>query len=128
MTGDKRGISATIFWFMFRMMINAFLILVLVEGFTGGYYFSYKLFSDVPYVATSKETMNITIESGTDVSTVGTILAENGIVDGKYIFIARAYISGYHDDIQAGTYVLGPGMSPSEICQTICNVQSEGET
>lgn len=128
MTGDKRSISTTIFWFMFRMMINAVLVLVLVEGFTGGYNFSYKLFSDVPYVATATETMNITIESGLDANAVGDILAQNGIVDGKYIFIARAYIGGYYDDIQAGTYVLGPGMSPDEICRRICNVQSEDET
>ena len=125
MIGEKKGVASSIFWFSFRTMINVLLILVLVEGYTTTYNFSYKLFADHPYIAASSETMNVTIESGDNVNRVAVVLDEMGIVDSKYLFIARAYLGKYHDRIQPGTYVLGPGMSPEEICKKICGVQSE---
>lgn len=125
MIGEKKSIASAIFWVSFRTMLNVLLVLVLVEGFTNAYLFSYKLFADYPYVAASSETMNITVEAGMDVIDVATILDEMEIVDSKYLLVARAYIGKYNDKIQPGTYVLGPGMSPEEICKKLCGVQSE---
>lgn len=109
-------------------MLNVLLVLIVVEGVTSVYFFSFKLFADHPYVATSSETMTVTIEAGNDVNMIGTVLEEMRIVDNRYLFIARAYLGKYNDKIQPGTYVLGPGMSPEEICKKICGVQSEEAT
>lgn len=124
-TRDKNSVSNTILWVSIRTFINVMLLFVLVEAFILGYQFSYKLFNDNPYMAASKTTMNITIEEGTSVADVAMILDNNEIVDGKYLFMARVYLGKYHNRIQAGTYVLGPGMSPDEICRTICGIKSE---
>ncbi len=125
MVGEKKSVSSSILLFSLRALLNVLLVLLLVEGFTGAYHFSYKLFADYPYVAASSETMNITIESGTSVLDLATVLDEMGIVDSRYLFIARVYIGDYQDKVIAGTYVLGPGMSPDEICRKICGIQSE---
>ena len=125
MVGEKKSLSSSILLFSLRTLLNVLLVLLLVEGFTGAYHFSYKLFADYPYVAASSKTMNITIESGTSVMDLATVLDEMGIVDSRYLFIARVYIGDYQDKVIAGTYVLGPGMSPDEICRKICGVQSE---
>lgn len=125
MTRDKDSISSTILWVSVRLFINVLLVFVLVEGFSFGYQFSYKLFSDFPYEATSKTTMNITIEQGSTVPEIANILDGNGIVDGKYLFMARVYLGKYNKRIQAGTYKLGPGMTPDEICREICRIKSE---
>lgn len=128
MVGDKKSISSSILWISLRTLMNVLIVFLLVEGFTNAYHFSYKLFADYPYVAASSETMNVTIEAGSDVNDVATVLDEMGIVDSKYLFIARAYIGKYNDKIIAGSYVLGPGMTPDEICRRICGMQSEETT
>lgn len=128
MIGEKKNIAGSIFWVSFRLMINVLLVLVLVEGYTTTYNFSYKLFADHPYIAASSQTMNVTIDNGDDAKTVAIVLEEMGIVDNRYLFLARAYLGKYQERIQPGTYVLGPGMSPEEICKKICGVQSEEES
>ena len=125
MTGDKKSVSSTILSISVRTLINVLLVLFLVEGFSNAYLFSNKLFLDVPYIATSSDTSNVTIESGTSVQQLAETLDSLGIVDSKYLFLARVYIGDYRSKIQAGTYVLGPGMSPDEICRKICGIQSE---
>ena len=125
MTGDKNNITGTILRVSLRTFINAMLVFILVEGFIGAYYFSYKLFSDFPYVVASHDVRNITISEGQSAKDVGALLEECGIVEDKYLFLARTYLGKYNNRIQAGTYTLGPGMSPDEICKKICGIQSE---
>lgn len=125
MTRDKESVSNTILWISLRTFVNVALLFVLVEGFILGYQFSYKLFGDYPYAATSQTTMSITITQGSSVQEIAEILDGNEIVDGKYLFMARVYLGRYDKRIKAGTYKLGPGMSPDEICQAICGIQSE---
>lgn len=128
MTGDKNSISGTILRISLRTLVNAILVFILVEGFVGAYYFSYKLFADYPYVATSQSVSKITISEGQSARDIAFMLEQSGIVEDQYLFLARAYLGKYNSRIQAGTYTLGPGMSPEEICKRICGLQSEGNT
>ena len=128
MTGDKKSISSTVLSISVRTLVNVLILLFLVEGAIGAYHFSHKLFADYPYVAASSERRNVTIESGMNAMQIAGILDDLGIVDSKYLFIARVYIGDYKDKIQAGTYSLGPGMTPDEICRAICGMQSEETT
>lgn len=124
MLNDKESITSTIFFMSIRILINAALLLVLVEGFILSYRFSYKVFADIPYMAASSDTRSITIETGTGVREIAAMLDDFGIVEGKYQFLARVYLGKYDDRIVAGTYTLGPGMTPDEICRRICGLQS----
>lgn len=125
MVGEKKSISTAILWISLRTLLNVLILLLLVEGFVTAYHFSYKLFGDYPYSAASSETMNVKIEEGTSVMEVAVKLEELKVVESRYLFVARAYIGKYQDKIVAGEYVLGPGLSPDEICKIICNIKSE---
>ena len=128
MANDKKSVSTTIFWISIRTVVNLFAIFLLVEGFVEGYYFSYKVFGDYPYQAAATNVQSVTIEENANVQQVALVLDEMGIVDGKYVFMARAYLGGYYDDLKPGVYQLGPGMTPDEICKKICGKQSEEQT
>lgn len=125
MAKDNENAYSVILGVCVRTLINVLFFFLLVEGFIYSYHFSYKLFSDLPAVAASSDMKNITIDAGSSAQEVAFALETNGIVDDRYIFIARAYLGKYNDKIQAGTYALGPGMTPDEICRTICGIQSE---
>lgn len=124
MLRDKESVTSIIFFMSVRTLINAALLLVLVEGFVLSYHFSYKVFADIPYIAASSDMKSITIEPGTGVKDIAALLDDFGIVEGKYQFLARVYLGKYDDRIVAGTYSLGPGMTPDEICRRICGLQS----
>ncbi len=128
MTGDKKSVSSVVLSISVRTLINILIIFFLVEGFIEAYHFSYKVFADHPYVAASNEVMNVTIQEGMDMKQVALVLDESGIVDGKYLFLARVYLGEYQNKLKAGSYQLGPGMSPDEICKKICGIQSEEMT
>lgn len=111
--------------FILRTMINILFVIGIVEGFVYSYHFSYKLFADIPYKPAVSETMNITIESGNSAKDVADILDSLDIVENKYLILARMYIGKYNSKIKAGTYKLGPAMTPDEICRCICGIQRE---
>lgn len=111
--------------FILRTMINILFVIGIVEGFVYSYHFSYKLFADIPYKPAVSDTMNITIEAGNSAKDVADILDDLDIVENKYLILARMYIGKYNSKIKAGTYKLGPAMTPDEICRCICGIQSE---
>lgn len=125
MTGDKRSVSSAVLSISVRTLINVLIIFLFVEAFVEAYHFSYKVFADHPYVAASDQVMNITIQEGMDMKQVALVLDEAGVVDGRYLFLARVYLGEYQNKLKAGKYQLGPGMSPDEICKKICGIQSE---
>ncbi|MBQ8084661.1 MAG: hypothetical protein IJ232_00970 [Lachnospiraceae bacterium] len=111
--------------FVFRTMINMLFVLGIFQGFLYSYHFSYKLFADVPYKPATTEMMNITIEPGSNAMDVAKLLDDLQVVDGEYLVLARMYLGKYNSKIQAGTYELGPSMTPDEICRCICGIKSE---
>lgn len=128
MTRDKESLPNTILWFSVRILLNIILIFILVEGFYGGYQFTDKLFDDNPYVAGSTRMVDVSVGQGESALQIADKLETDGIVDGKYLFLARVYIGKYHNRIKAGIYKVGPGMSPDEICRAICGIKSEEES
>ncbi len=126
MTEDKNSVSKMLLWLSVRTLLNACLLFVLVEGFVLSYHFSYQLFADLPCEPASDKVYNITVQEGITPKELAYALEGNGIVESDELFLARVYIGKYAARIQAGTYSLGPGMSPDEICKTICGI-SGGE-
>ena len=121
---DNENAYGVVMGICVRVLINVVFLLLLTEGFTYSYRFSYKLFADLP-AAASYDMKEITIEEGSTVKEISILLEANGIVDNRYIFLARAYLGKYDQKIIAGKYSLGAGMTPDEICRTICGIQSE---
>ncbi len=128
MIDEKESILKRILQFCMQLLVNLFLLFLLIEGFKSSYYFSYKLFADVPYRVGADQRISITIEEGSTATLIAQQLEQNGIVEGKYLFLAREYLGKYNNRILAGTYQLGPDMTPDEICRTICGIQSEDGT
>lgn len=124
MTRDNDNITSKLLWFSLRTLINMFLLFVLVEGFITAYHFSYELFADYPYVAASDRVLEVKIAEGATPVMVASQLEETGIVKNKYLFLARVYLGKYGKKIQAGSYNLGPGMTPDEICRKLCGIGS----
>lgn len=125
MTKDNENAYGVVLGICIRTLVNIVFVLLLVEGFTYSYHFSYKVFADLPMVAASSEVKEIAIGEGSSAKDVSVLLETNGVIEDKYIFLVRAYLGKYNNKIIAGTYSLSPSMTPDEICRMICGMQSE---
>ncbi|MBE5923163.1 MAG: endolytic transglycosylase MltG [Lachnospiraceae bacterium] len=110
-----------------RTLINVMFIYGLFQGFVYSYQFSYKLFADIPYRAGVHEVSSVSIESGSSAKDVSQTLADCGLVENKYMMLARLYLGKYNEKIQAGTYKLEPAMTPDEISRIICQINTGEE-
>lgn len=125
MTKDNENAYGIVLGVCVRTLVNIVFVLLLVEGFTYSYHFSYKVFADLPKVAASSEVKEIVIGEGSSAKDVSVLLETNGVIENKYIFLVRAYLGKYNNKIIPGIYSLSPSMTPDEICRMICGMQSE---
>jgi UPF0755 protein len=128
MAKDNESTYAIILGMCGRILMDLLFLFLLAEGFVYAYHFSYSLFADIPAAAASKTMVQVTIDEGSSARDVAATLEQDGVVDNRYLFLARAYLGKYNQKIIAGTYSLGPGMTPDEICQAICGMQSGDES
>ncbi len=111
--------------FILRTFINILFVIGIMEGFVYSYHFSYKLIADVPYKPATDQVINVTIEPGSSALDVAKLLDQFGIVESRYMMLGRIYLGKYSSKIQAGSYKLGPYMTPDQICRCICRIESE---
>ena len=125
MAKDNENTYLAVLGACIRTLINIVFIFLLVEGYINAYHFSYKLFADLPAAAASQSVVNVTISEGSSAKDVSFLLENSGVVEDQYLFLARVYLGRYHAKIKAGTYSLGPAMTPDEICRVICGMKNE---
>lgn len=123
---EKENIYGRIFSVCFHFLLNLAFVYCLVQGYTYSYHFSYTLFGDLPKSVVKMADTTVVIEEGKGAKEVASLLEQSGIVESKYLFMARAYIGKYNNKIVAGKYILNSNMSPDTICKVICGMQSEG--
>ncbi len=122
---ENEGGSGSWLRISLRMLINAMIVFVLVEGFIYSFHFSYAVFTDVPYMSGQNNMVTVTIQQGESATDVADMLYNNRIIENKYIFLARVYLGKYQNRIEAGTYNVNSTMSPDTICKLFCGIQSE---
>ncbi|MDO5156084.1 MAG: endolytic transglycosylase MltG [Eubacteriales bacterium] len=122
---EKENIYARILGFCFHILLDVMFVFFILEGYTYSYNLAYRLFGDLPATVMSTQTMRVTIDEGSSAKQVADELKLKGVIDDSYVFMARVYLGKYSNRIVSGTYILGPGMSPDQICRTICGIRSE---
>ena len=73
----------------------------------------------LPGPPTDADSAVVTIPRGSSIRGIGTILAENGVVDDDIRFLFLAKVSGYGGRIQAGEFRLDTGRTPFEVLRTL---------
>ncbi|MGN0438727.1 MAG: endolytic transglycosylase MltG [Lachnospiraceae bacterium] len=125
MLNEKRSIAGAILSICLRTVANLMIVFLLYESLVQSYTFSYKLFSDVPYVSGQRSVITITIQEGESAKEIAQNLYDNKIIEDQYVFLTRAYIGKYTNKMKAGDYLVNCNMSPDTICKVFCGIQSE---
>ncbi len=100
---------------IFRIVTTTFVVLLIV-GVLG--YAAY-IYGDVTGLIGSTQPVKVTVEMGSDVEQIATMLEENGIIASSTAF--RVYLAFYETetDFQYGKFEVYPGMDYAKIIETL---------
>lgn len=110
-----------------QTLVNVIIILVLIQAFTFAYNFSYEVFTDSCANPTSSREVSFEIQPDSTTMEIVDALVEQGLVQDKYVMLAKVYLSSYHGKMMPGTYVLSPSMTQDEILKAITGSGTEEE-
>ncbi len=124
-TKDINRVTGAIIGISFRLIIYAVAILLIYEGATKGYEFGHEIFYASSMEEAPGRDMEMTLEAGTSVASVGKKLEKDGLIHNRYSFIIQAMV--YEYEIQPGTYTLNTSMTSREILEELSTVEESKE-
>ena len=126
-TKDINKVTGAIIGISFRLIIYAIAILLIYEGSVKGYEFGHEIFYASSMEEAPGRDMEINVEAGISVSSVGKELEKDGLINNRYSFIIQAMV--YEYEIQPGVYTLNTSMTSREILDVLSTAsESEEET
>lgn len=124
-TKDINRVTGAIIGISFRLIIYAIAILLIYEGAVKGYEFGHEIFYASSVEEAPGRDMEINVEAGTSVSSVGKELEKDGLINNRYSFIIQAMVYKY--EIQPGVYTLNTSMTSREILDVLSTTSQSGE-
>jgi len=110
---------------VFHILIDVVIVLAIIQIFITSYNFFYSVFTDRPASYTESTQVQVIIPPDSTTVEIVDILEENGLVEDKYVMLAKIYISSYHGKMMPGTYVLSKSMTQSEILDVLTHTEKE---
>lgn len=111
-----------------QVLINVVIVLFLLQVFMLAYNFAYKVFTDTSVNPTSDKNVTFVIEPDSSTMEIVDGLIDSGLIEDKYVMLAKIYLSSYHGKMMPGTYILSPSMTQDEIMRELTDASQEEET
>lgn len=87
------------------------------------YSFGYSVFKQEAMAKAPGQAVTVVIPEGSSALDIGEILEKKGLVESPFMFVLQEYLSTYHGDLKAGTYLLNTSMIPDEIMAILSGVE-----
>lgn len=115
----KKSATFKFICMLFSMIINLAIIVFLIEGFTYSFGFTYRMFNDAPKNAADKTTVTVSVLEDSSSRDIIDLVYDAGVVEDKYVFMAKTYLEGYYKNMKPGVYELSQSMTNTQILQTL---------
>lgn len=115
----KKSATFKLICMLFSMIINLAIIVFLIEGFTYSFGFTYRMFNDAPKNAADKTTVTVSVLEDSSSRDIIDLVYDAGVVEDKYVFMAKTYLEGYYKKMKPGVYELSQSMTNTQILQTL---------
>ncbi len=110
-----------------QLLIDIVIVLLLIQVFNMGYSFSYKVFTDSCVDLRDDSQIAVTIPPDSTTMEIVDELLDAGVIEDKYVMIAKIYLSSYHGKLLPGTYMLSKSMTQDEIMKSLAGIDEEEE-
>lgn len=115
-------------YYTFEILIVIGIILLFVKSFSMSFEFAHDVFYDSAKSSGSTDYVIVEISPDATTTTIAEELYEAGVIESKYVMIAKMKVGEYSSSIQSGTYGLSPSMTYSEILNIICGGATIADT
>ena len=103
--------------FLIKLAILVVFIFVLLYGTKTAYEFGYSVFTTGAAEEAPGRDVNVTILTGMSKRSIGSLLANQGVIKNATVFYVQAVIYGY--DLKPGSYILNTSQSIESILLTL---------
>ena len=90
------------------------------------YSFGYSIFKQEAMAEAPGQAVTVVIPEGSSAMDIGEILEKKGLVESSMMFTLQEYLSNFHGDLQAGTYLLNTSMIPDDIMAILSGENPDG--
>ncbi len=122
----ERGLGGFIYYAIEALIIVG-IIFLFIKGFSVSFKFAYDVFSDKAKNPASKDTVVVEIPMDSSATEISEIIFDSGVIDNKYVMMAKIKIGGYGKDVKAGSYGMSPSMKYGDIIDMICGYNENKE-
>jgi len=122
----ERGLGGFIYYGA-ELLIDIVIIFILIRGFSVSFKFSYDVFSDKAKNPATRKTVVVEIPKDSSATEISEIIYDAGVIENKYVMMAKLKIGGYGKDVKPGTYGMSAAMKYNEIIELICGYKQEEE-
>lgn len=109
----------TALYYAIELLVDVLIIYAFVKAFSISFSFGYDIFHDSAKNPGDRKYVMVTIEPYSSNSKICDALDEAGVIDNKYVMMARIKIGGIYDKIKPGSYGLSASMTYEEILGVI---------
>lgn len=113
---------------IFRIVLYICIAFLIFWAGKATYEFSYSIFNEQAMSPRAGEEITVVIDEGASVYRVGKILQTRGLIENPFIFVAQEYLSNYHGEMKAGTYVLSTAYTPTRILGILSGEEAAEES
>lgn len=111
----QKNVAASIAMTFIKLTIYILIVILLINLGKGAYSFGYAVLTDEAMDREPGADVTVTIRSDTSVYNIGKLLQRKGLISDAKVFFVQEFISEYHGDIVAGTYILNTSYTTEEI-------------
>lgn len=114
------GLSAIL-----RILVYVLLVIVLIYLGQRAYHFGYDIFHETAMEEEPGTDVIVTVPEGASPMEIAELLKNDGLISDTRLFWVQERISGYYDELGAGTFTLNTSEKPTELIEILAGEADE---
>lgn len=107
------------------LVVNLLIVFLILQLFNYAFNFTYDMFAQVSFHPGDKTEVTVVILPDSSVKEIVEVLDEAGVIENKYVLMAKIYLGKYHSQLMPGTYQVSPSMTYDDILVVISGEAEE---
>ena len=124
---ETKDVVSAIFGTVVKVMLIAFVVIMVYRGARTGYNYGYRVFKQEPMTLGEGRTVTVKITENMSVKEMGELFLQKGLIADTTLFTAQYYLSEFREGVKPGTYVLSTAMTVEEMMEVMATTVEETE-
>ena len=124
---NSKEMVVSIFATVFKIVLAVIIVMLVYKWSLVAYEYGTRVFNEPPMSAGEGRTITVVISEGSSAEEIGLLLEKKGLIRDAVLFRIQEKLSGYKDELKAGTYDLTTAMTIDEMMQIMAEGNAEEE-